>query len=228
MFGLVADPNGDLVRQLTRIADALSKPGPSPWLEWARNLFSFIAGILTAFLSIEAQARLGDSRERRKMRRIVYVELTHSFRWVYEMLVNLDSVSERRPRSPNSKGEIHPPSIRFANPSLTFDGREYMRQHSSVCYELAERQELSRMYEELSRLAPGKSATIGDLQVLLVHFGEMYTKHKVVRDNFRKFGGDSRKTIEAIANKFADYNIPIEDLVALIPNQSKHGEQNQR
>lgn len=214
---MFTDPNSDLVQQLTRIADALSKPGPSPWLEWLRNLFSFIAGIATAFLSIEVEVRLGDARERRKMRRIVYTELTHGFRDLYEVACNLDSVSGRRPRRPNSKGEIHPPSVRFVNPGFTFDGQEYMRQHSSVCYELSEREELKRMYEELSRLSPGSTASIGDLQIPLVHFGKMYQEDKVIRDNFRKFSGVSRKMVEAIANRFADHQIPIEDLLVLAP-----------
>jgi hypothetical protein len=94
---LFADPSGDLIRQLTRIADALTRSQPSPWLEWTRNLFSFVAGTVTAFLSIEVQARLGDARERRKMRRIVYSELTNSFALLYDLWVNVDAPSGAQP-----------------------------------------------------------------------------------------------------------------------------------
>lgn len=213
---LLSDPNGDLVQQLTRIADSLSKARPSPWLEWATTLSSFVAGIGTAFLSIELQARLGDARERRKMRRIVYVELTNSYHSLYEMFVNVDSL-HARPWKPNSKGEIHPPGVQLINPGFTFDGQKYMRDNGSVCYELPEREELMRMYEDLGRLAPGSEASIGDLQVPLVHFGVMYKRSKVIQDNFRRFSGESRKSIEAVANRFADHQIPIEDLVNLVP-----------
>jgi hypothetical protein len=116
---------------------------------------------------------------------------------------------------PNAKGETHPRLVHIVNPRFTFDGREYMRQHSSVCYELQEREELRRMYEELSRLSPGRTATIGELQIPLVHFGEMFKENKTIQENFHRFAGSNRKLIKALASRFADHQIPIEDLVIL-------------
>jgi hypothetical protein len=66
-----ADLNADLVKQLARIADELSKPSPSPWIEWAKTLASFIAAMALTYFSIALQGSVSDKREQRKMRRII-------------------------------------------------------------------------------------------------------------------------------------------------------------
>lgn len=115
---MLADPNTDLLNQLTRIANALSKPSPSPWIEWAKTLASFVAGIALTYIGIALQGSLGDRREQRKMRRIIYVELTNSFRYLFSMVSDLRTV-KKSPRVPNSTGEIHPLTVRLIHPPFT-------------------------------------------------------------------------------------------------------------
>jgi hypothetical protein len=45
---MLADPNGEILKQLIRIADALSKPSPSPWVEWLKNAAANFVGSLVA------------------------------------------------------------------------------------------------------------------------------------------------------------------------------------
>jgi hypothetical protein len=212
---VLADPNTDLVKQLARIADELSKPGSSPWTEWAKTIASFVAGMALTYFSIALQGRVGDKREQSKMRRIIYTELANSFLYLFEMASGLRA-TKKSPGRPNSAGEIHPPMVRLINPPFTFEGEDYMRQHHSVAYELSEMAALKRMYVELSRLSPGNSVSLGDLEIPLVHFGMAFKSDAAIRNNFRKFAGKDYDAIEAIANHFADHKIPIEDLVILV------------
>ena len=41
---MLVDPNAELLKQITRIADALNAKGasPSPWLDWIKTLASVI------------------------------------------------------------------------------------------------------------------------------------------------------------------------------------------
>jgi hypothetical protein len=212
---VVVDPNTDLLNQLTRIADALSKPGPSPWTEWAKTLASFVAGIVLTYLSITLQGRLGDMREQRKMRRIIYVELTHSFLCLFDFASGLRE-TKKPVRSPNSAGEIHPPSVRMVNPPFTFEGEDYMREQRSVSYELSEMVALKRMYDDLRLMSPGQTVTLGELEGTLMNFGKAFRGDEVIRNNFRKFAGKKFGTIEAVANHFADHKLKAEDLVVLV------------
>jgi hypothetical protein len=222
---MLADPTSDLVKQLTRIADALSRPSQSPWTEWAKALASFVAGIVLTYLSIALQARAGDKREQSKMRRIIYAELTRSFLGLYDMASGARA-AKRPAGRPNSAGEIefHPPTMRLINPPFTFEGQDYMRQHSSVSYELPEMVPLKRMYDDLGLLLPGKTVAIGDLEIPLVHFGKTFKKDAVIRENFRAFAGEDLGAIEAIADHFADHEVKIEDLVVFIEKQKAQSE----
>jgi hypothetical protein len=76
---MFADSTGELLKQLTRVADALSKKGPSPWIEWTKTITYCVAGLATAYFSQLLQGRLSDRREQNKMRRLVYSELAESF-----------------------------------------------------------------------------------------------------------------------------------------------------
>jgi len=68
---IVADPNSEILRQLTRIADAATAPHTSPWIEWLRTIVSFIAGLLSAYVVDLLKNRSSDRNEQSKMRRIV-------------------------------------------------------------------------------------------------------------------------------------------------------------
>src|SRR5258708_30199854 len=67
-LAVLADPNAELLRQLTRIANALDKTGPSPWADWSKAVASFILGIITAYVGLWLQGRSSDRREQHKMR----------------------------------------------------------------------------------------------------------------------------------------------------------------
>jgi hypothetical protein len=211
---VLADPNADLVNQLARIADALSKPSSSPWIEWAKTLASFVAGMALTYFSIALQGRVGDKREQRKMRRIIYTELTNSFLYLFEFASGLRG-RKKSPRTPNSAGEIHPPMADLLNLPFTFEGEDYIRQHHSVAYELSEMPALKRMYGDLSRLSPGTTVTLGELEAPLVRFGLAFKSDAVIRNNFRKFAGTDLGAIEAVANHFADHKVKAEDLMVL-------------
>jgi len=174
----------------------------------------------TTYFSIALQARSGDKREQTKMRRIIYVELTASFIELDSMVWNVRSV-DRKPRLPNSKGEIHPPSMRVLNSFFTFEGEEYMRQHHSVAYELPKMVELKRMYKGLSHFSPGNIVSVGALEVPLVKFRKVFKENVVIKNNFRAFAsGEDFTAIERIATHFADHVIPAEDLLVLVPTKT--------
>lgn len=183
---MVVDPNTDLVNQLTRIADALSKITPSTWTEWAKTLASFVTGVVLTYFGIALQGRMGDMREQRRMRRIIYLELTNSFLYL-SGLASCVRPTQKSPSLPNSEGEIRPPTFKILNPLFTFEGEEYMRQHQSVSWELPEMPALKRMYGELNSLSPGNSVPIGALEIPLVHFGRAFKNDALIKDNFRAF-----------------------------------------
>jgi hypothetical protein len=220
---VLADPNADLLNQLTRIADALSKPSPSPWIEWAKTLASFVAGIALTFIGIALQGKLGDMREQRKMRRIIYVELTHSFLCLFDLASGLRAETKSA-RVPNSEGKIHPPSVQMVNPPFTFEGEDYMREHRSVSYELSEMVALKRMYDDLRLMSPGQTVMLGELEGTLMNFGKAFRSDEVIRNNFRKFNGNRFIEIEAIANHFADHEIKPEDLMILVMKEKPSGD----
>ena len=52
-----ADPCVEIIRQFARIADAANKPSPSPWIEPLKTIGTFCAGLVTAYLTQQLQAR---------------------------------------------------------------------------------------------------------------------------------------------------------------------------
>jgi len=213
---MLIDPNAEVLRQLTRIADALSKSGPSPWVEWARTLASFVAGIALAIFSISFQALAGGKREQRKMRRIVYRELADAAIYIYEIVTNFPQRKTEPGPEDIKRGFKDPPSMRILNPPWTFEGEDYMGENRSVAYELPEMMFLKRMYLELHRFGPGNTVSIGEFKSVLRKISKEIKTVPHVRKNFRKFAGVDFKTIDAMANQFADYQIPPEELFRLV------------
>jgi hypothetical protein len=210
---MFADPNSELLKQLARIADALSKTSPSPWIEWARTLASFVVGMAVSYFSIMFQNTTGDRHEQRRMRQIVYRELTES---ILQLCSFVDNMSGMKPRV-SSSGSIRQPSFQIMNPPFTFEGAEYMRQNHDVSYGLPEMIMLKRMYEDYRRFSPGKSVSIGEFKAPLVRFGQAFSKHPIIRKNFKRFAGDDFPSIQSIANHFADYKIRVEEIMELVP-----------
>lgn len=213
------DPSSDLIQQLARIADALSKSSSSPWIIWAQTLASFVAGISATYFGIWLQERFRDGREQRKMRRILYTELTNSFLFLYGSVVKLRAMEES-PRKPNSEGKIYPPALEMINPPITFEGEDYMRQHQSVSFELSEMAALKRMYHDLSFMRPGATVLLGEFEGALVKFAEAFKSDVVIRSNFLEFAGTSSDALETVANYFADYPVKLENLTIQIKERA--------
>jgi hypothetical protein len=76
---IFVDQNTEILRQLTRIADAATAPHSSTWVEWLKTIATFVAGLLTAYLSDMIRNRSSEKTDRHKMRRIVYYELAQCF-----------------------------------------------------------------------------------------------------------------------------------------------------
>lgn len=215
------DPsNADLLGQLKRIADALSRAAPSPWTEWAKTLASFIAGVALTYIGIFLQDRIGDRREQQKMRRVVYGELSHSIFWLYDIVSQMPapkSASEPLSGKALEKGYRDPPSLEMVNPSLTFEGEEYMRDHHSVAYELSEMAFLKRTYLELHNFSPGAIISVGDFKSLLIKISKEFKGDPMVRKSFRRFLPKNEfATLTVVANHYADHKIRAEELFRVV------------
>lgn len=132
------DSNDVLLNELKRIADAVSRPAPSPWFDWLKTVASFVLGLATAFISQQLQGWLGDNREQTKMRRVVYLELSRNF-------IELDFMIAR---NWNNDGTPILNRMRWTilNPFLTFDGERLMNEDKKLFYELKEGEVLKQIY----------------------------------------------------------------------------------
>ena len=210
---MFADPNAEILKQLTRIADTLSKPGPSPWVEWVRTLASFVAGVFLTMLSISLQAVSHDTSEHKKMRRIIYRELADATLHLYKTVALFTGrTTEVRPED-IKRGFKDPPTFRIVNPPWTFEGEEYMRENKSVAYELPEMMFLKRMYFELHNFEAGTTHAIGEFKSVLKKISNEFKANSVVRKGFKRFANGDYKSMEVIANYFANIKLPIEEFV---------------
>jgi hypothetical protein len=211
---MFSDPNAEILKQLTRIADALSKPQQSPWVEWVRNLASLIAGGLLTMLSIKLQTKAHDTVEHKRMRRIIYRELAANMLEIYE-IVRACSIRTMDPGPKDvERGYKDPPSFKILNPTWTFDGEEYMQQNRSIAYELPEMVFLKRMYFEFHGFEAGSTVPIGHFKSVLKKISSGIKTDPLVRKGFKKFAdADVYESIHAIADHFVDMKLPIEEFV---------------
>jgi len=195
-----ADPSGELLKQLTRIADALSQPGPSAWMEWLKTIASFVAGLATAYVSQQLQGRLSDGREQKKMRRLVYSELAECF-------IQLDSMVRVAYQS------ARPCSFDIRRDLFTFDGESYMKENRAVFYELPEGTVLTWLYEWFHRVRAGERYPRALLKSPLGFFSETYRTNPTIRKYFKQFGGPERFRIIEEAVKQYEHKLSLEDLI---------------
>ena len=217
------DPTTDLIQQLTRIADALSKSGPTVWTEWVKTLATFVLGMVATYTGIWLQAQTGDARERKKMRRVVYTELTNSVLWLFDLADGLPKAGPPKV-STNSEGvttvETQPPGYKVFNSPFTFEGFDFMKQNHNTAYELPEMAVLKRMYVELERWTPGYSISRGQIEGQLVRFADAFKSDANVRKGFLEFSGIEHSTIEAVAKHYAGHKIKPEDLLITTKRKS--------
>jgi hypothetical protein len=196
---MIADPNSELLKQLTRIADAMSKTGISAWLDWIKTLAAFILGIITAYLSLLLQGRASDRREQSKMRRIVYSELAQCF-------VLLDSMVRNTPPGRGARYEMR-------QDLCAFDGESYMKENRVVFYELPEGAVLTWIYYQFHSVRAGGTYGLVEMKGPLGFFSEKFKEYPALKSNFRRFAqaGDFRIIQEAV--KLYKWSATIEEMV---------------
>lgn len=172
-----ADPNAEILRQLTRIADAASAPHPSAWTEWLKAIASFCAGLLLAYLTELVRHRSGDRDDQRRMRRIVYSELSRCF-------LELDSWVAL------AKAQNGVAFSVFKN-LCPFDGETYMKENPAVFYGLSEGQILAWLYYRFHEVDGGglqnpRTYHLVEMKAPLRFFGECYKRYPTLRKHFKK------------------------------------------
>jgi hypothetical protein len=177
------DPNDAVLHELKRIADAVSKPAPSSWLDWLKTLATFILGLATAFLSQQLQGWLGDDREQTKMRRVVYLELSRNF-------IDLDFMVAK---NWNDDGTPILNGVRWKilNPFLTFDGERLMNEDKKLFYELKEGEVLKQIYYWFHHLdIPKADGTnkfgLSEMRGPLSFFSDRFRAYQTFRQHLKK------------------------------------------
>jgi hypothetical protein len=200
----MADSSAELLQQLTRIADALSKPA-SPWTEWARVFASFAGGVLITYLGIFLQGFVGDRREQTKMRRIIYRELADAIIWMHDMMDILSEGDNPESSKPDS-------SFWIDDPSFAVHGDEYMSQHQNVAYELREMGFVKQIYSRLRTFGPGKIVHLAQVKGLLIRMSKAFRHDPFLRRNFKRFAGSDFDLLQRIAGSFAGQKLTRDEL----------------
>jgi len=169
--------NAEILRQLTRIADAANASHTSGWTEWLKTIVSFIAGVFTAYLGDLIKNRSSDVNDQNKMRRIVYNELAQCFLLQYSMI--------------GAETELKRQRYRVIKNLCAFDGEAYMKENPAVFYGLPEGQTLTQMYYRFHRVDGGglQSPSIyglAEMKAPLRFFSKCYQGQSILRKNFKK------------------------------------------
>jgi hypothetical protein len=170
-----ADPNAELLKQLTRIADAMSKSGTPAWFDWVKTLGSFVLGLITAYITLLLQGRSSDKREQDRMRRIIYSELAQSF-------VLLDSMIRGSDLVPN-KGKRY----QLIQDICAFHGEAYMKENHAIFYGLEEGTDISWMYSWFHKIPSGGIYGSVEMKAPLGFLCERFQQNPVIKKNFKRF-----------------------------------------
>jgi hypothetical protein len=200
-LGLLGDPNAELLKQLTRVANALDKTGPSPWLEWVKTLASFILGVITAYVSLWLQGRSSDRREQNKMRRVVYSELIQAF-------LSLDNVI--RAKALVTGGPVR---YQLFQDVCAFDGEAYMKANHAIFYGLPEGTDLTWMYNWLHKIPAGGVYGLVEMRAPLGFFCERFRANRVVRNNVKRFASRAELRVIEEAAKIYSRSATFEEMV---------------
>jgi hypothetical protein len=173
---MFVDPNGELLKQLTRIADAMNERHASAWLDWIKTLASFILGLVTAYLSLLLQSKSTDRKEQSKMRRIVYSELAECFLF-------LDSTVRYTPTEIKNRGARY----QMFQDICSFDGEAYMKANRVVFYQLPEGEILTWMYHWFHKVSAGGTYGLVEIKGPLGFLSEKFQESAELRNNFKKF-----------------------------------------
>jgi hypothetical protein len=189
------DPNSEILKQLTRIADATSRQQNSQWLDWVRTIASFVAGLLTAYLSSLVQGRVSEIREESKLRRIVYTELARCF-------LDLDVVVHDQVK-PNGDSILKGQRYSTFQNQCNYDGESYMKNNPAIFYRIKEGEILKWMYFWFHKLdgnltTPPKFG-LTEMKAPLGFFSDRYRENPIIKRNLKKFvsKGDFRYIAES-------------------------------
>lgn len=179
---MLTDSNAETLRQLTRIADAVSAQHTSPWWEWLKTIASFVAGLLTAYLSDMIRSRSSERSDQSRMRRIVYSELAQCFLMLHSWVGDEKTL----------KGQRY---TVFKN-LCDFDGEAYIRQNPAIFYGLPEGQVLTQMYYWFHRVDGGglenpRTYGLAEMRAPLRFFSDRYRNYRILRKNFKKVLADN-------------------------------------
>jgi hypothetical protein len=201
---MIATPeiNSELVTQLSRIADALSTPKQSPWLEWIKNIASFVSGLLTAYLGLILQGWFADRKEQTKMRRIVYSELAQSYLTIYSIVDS--TTGSNAPRK-----EMHVMKEMF-----TFDGEAYMKENRAVFYQLRESRLLTALYSRLHCIRVGENYNLLLLRSDLGFLSDALKESPTLLKYFRQFVGPSGHSLIDRVMQNYKWGFSFEEMVA--------------
>lgn len=201
---MLVDPNSELIKQLTRIAEAASAPHTSPWAEWLKTIGSFIAGLATAYISDLIRTRSSENSEQTKMRRIVYCELASCF-------LSLNSAV-------GAETTLRGVRYKVFKDLCPFDGEAYMKNNPAVFYQLSEGQILTAMYYWFHRVDGGgienpRTYGLSEMKSPLGFFSDRYREYPIIKKNFKKILPKSDFAIIDHTVKRYKHGATIEELV---------------
>lgn len=218
------DPNDALISQLKRIADAASKGAPSPWLDWLRTVASFVAGLVTVFFGQWIQGRASDGREQKKIRRVVYLELSKNF-------IELNSIVSPY-WAKSGKSILKKMRWGVLNSFITFEGEHLMVGNPAVFYQLEEGEILKWIYHWFHRLDVPKidgSSKFGlaELRGPLSFFSDCFRKYPAFCRYLKKMVPDASFVLIQNATTQYEHIFSVEELVdsglmEIIENGSQH------
>lgn len=201
---MFADPNAELLKQLTRIADGMNRSGPSPWIDWFKNIASFVSGLAMAYASLVLQGWSSDHKEQNKMRRIVYCELADSFLTLHN---TVDVATHCR---------SHAPAVQLSvlQNMFSFDGESYMKENRAVFYKLPESNILTVLYARFHSIKAGGTYQIFVLKSDLGFFSDSFRESTALRKYLRQYAGKAKfSAIESAVQNYK-WRINIDDMIA--------------
>lgn len=194
----------EILRQLTRIADAANTPHASGWTEWFKTIISFVAGLFTAYLGDLMKNRSSDVNDQNKMRRIVYYELAQCFLILHSMV--------------GAETELKKQRYSVFKNLCSFDGEAYIKENPAIFYGLSEGQTLTQMYYWFHRVDGGgftnpQTYGLSEMKAPLRFFSACYREQSILRKNFKKILENNDYQIINSAIKGYERTATLEEMV---------------
>lgn len=201
---LVIDPNSEILRQLTRIADAATKSSGSPWLEWVKTIASFIAGLYTAYLSDLMRTRSSDRKEQTRLRKIVYYELARCFLDIHALV--------------GTETKLRRVRFQVMKELCAFDGEAYIKQNPAIFYSLPEAELIKGLYHRFHNVGPGDSKVpkkygLVEMKAPLGLFSDCFRTSAIFKKNLKKLIDSHEYSVIENAVKQYKFSFTMEEMV---------------